>query len=228
MMAIIIYFVLALWTLVFFVAICVAWALTVWWDRSRIVVHKLSRAWALGYFRIVPGWKLKIDGGIDKKKTYVVVANHRSMLDIVLMYALPLHNFKWVSKKEVYRWPLFGWVLWMHGDVAIERGSAAGVRKMIREGRQWLRRGVSIVAFPEGTRNKSDGLGKFREGAFMLAREAGVEILPVVMTGTDTALEGGKLNLHNAFTVNILLPMEPDMEQVRDVMCVAARADYSN
>lgn len=217
-MYIIVYFVLSLWTLVLFVAICLVWVLTAWWDAPRRVIHGFSRVWALGYFKFVPGWKLRVEGAVDKNKTYVVVANHRSMLDIVLMYALPLGNFKWVSKKEVYRWPLFGWVLWMHGDIAIERGSAVGVRRMMREGGRWLRRGVSVAVFPEGTRNKNQGLGRFREGAFALAREAGVKVLPVVTTGTDTALEGGKLRLKNVFTVKILPPMEPDMERVRDSM----------
>ncbi len=220
-MLIIIYLVLSLWTLILFVAICVAWALTAWWDVRRVAVHRLSRLWALGYFRLVPGWKLVVEGRVDRNKTYVVAANHRSMFDIVLMYVLPLRNFKWVSKREVYRWPLFGWVLWMHGDIAIERGSAAGVRRMMREGGQWLRRGVSVAVFPEGTRTKGEGLGKFREGAFVLAREAGAEVLPVVTTGTDTAMKGGRLNPHNVFTVKVLPPMEPDMGLVREAMADA-------
>jgi 1-acyl-sn-glycerol-3-phosphate acyltransferase len=215
---IIVCLILLVWTLVFFVAMCVVWVLTVWWDGSRVVIHRLSRVWALGYFRLVPGWKLTVEGSVDRRGTYVVVANHRSMLDIVIMYALPLGNFKWVSKREVYRWPLFGWVLWMHGDVTIERGSAAGARRMLYEGAAWLRRGVSMVIFPEGTRSNGEGLGRFREGAFMLAREAGAEVLPVVLRGTDTALKKGGLNMRNKFEVRILPPMEPDMEKVREKM----------
>ncbi len=217
-MVVIIYVVLALWTLIFFVVICVLWVLTAWWDGTRVVIHNLSRMFSLGYFWLVPGWKMKVEGSVDKKGTYVVVANHRSMVDIILMYALPLRNFKWVSKREVYRWPIFGWILWMHGDVAIERGTASGVRRMMREGVKWLHRGVSMTVFPEGTRNKGEGLGKFREGAFMLAKEAGVEVLPVVLGGTDTVFRDKKLNRHNTFTVRILPPMEPDMLSVREAM----------
>lgn len=221
------YLVLLLYTLVFFAAMCVVWVLTAWWDGRRRAVHWFSRIWALGFFRIVPGWKLNVEGSVDRNGTYVVVANHRSMVDIILMYALPLRNFKWVSKKEVYRWPLFGWVLWMHDDVAIERGSAAGVRKMMREGGEWLRRGVSMVIFPEGTRSKGEGLGRFRDGAFRLAREAGVEVLPVVMSGTDTVFSDKRLNMKNVFTVRILPPMEPDMEKVREAMVCASKLTIS-
>lgn len=222
MVSAILYAIFLIYTLVFFVAMCVLWALTAWWDRRRLAIHRLSRVWATIYFRLVPGWRLRVDGEVDRRGVYVIVANHRSMLDIVLLYALPLRNFKWVSKREVYRWPLFGWVLWMHGDVAIERGSASGARRMMREGTGWLRRGVSIAVFPEGTRSHGEGLGRFRDGAFRLAREAGVEVLPVVMSGTDTALSGWRVNRHNEFVVRILPPMEPDMDAVRGAMERAA------
>jgi 1-acyl-sn-glycerol-3-phosphate acyltransferase len=223
-MFIIVYLVLALYTLLFFVAMCVLWALTAWWDGPRLALHRLSRVWARGYFMIVPGWRLRVEGAVDRRGVYVVVANHRSMIDIIVLYALPLRNFKWVSKREVYRWPLFGWVLWMHGDVTIEHGSAATVRRMIRGGAEWLRRGVSMVVFPEGTRLKGEGLGRFHDGAFRMAREAGVEVLPVVLTGSDTAFSRRGLNMRNDFTVRRLSPMEPEMDVVKEAMAEMARA----
>ncbi len=209
----IIYPFLAIYTLVCFAAVCVAWALTVWWDPRRRFIHLVSRIWTRGYFVLNPLWKITVEGVVPKG-AYVVVANHRSMLDIVAMYALPIGNFKWVSKREVYRWPIFGWVLWMRGDIAIERGSAKAVRQMMAEGVNWLRQGVSIVVFPEGTRRKAQDLGPFHDGAFALARVAGVDILPVILTGADTAFSG-KLNV---FTIKILSPMKPDSEQVREAM----------
>lgn len=206
--------VLGIWSLVMVALIAAAWVLTAWRDTRRRAIHWLSLVCGRGYFWLVPGWRVEVEGEVPEG-TFVIVANHRSMLDIALIHCLPMHGqFKWVSKREVYKWPVFGWALWMRGDVGIERGSARGVRQMLREGGGWLRRGVSIVVFPEGTRRKEKGLGKFHDGAFMLAREAGVKILPVVLGGTDTARVGRR----HVFTIKILPPMEADAEQVRRVM----------
>lgn len=206
------YVVFLAFTLVYFAIICVVFIVTVPFDRERIVLHRLSRVWSMCYFRAVPTWKLVVEGreNIAAGETYVVVVNHRSMIDIVLMYVLPLRNFKWVSKREVYRWPLFGWVLWMHGDVVVERGSAASARKMMHDGAAWLGRGVSMIVFPEGSRSKTDSLGRFRDGAFVMAKRAGVAVLPVVTTGTGSALNGWRLNFRNVYRVRILSPVSAE------------------
>lgn len=208
MMSILFYTALLLITLAFFVVICVAWVLTVFIDRKRVVLHWLSGMWTRVYFGIVPAWHRQVSGkeNIVPGEAYVVVVNHRSMLDIPLMYVLPF-NFKWVSKKEVYKWPLFGWVLWMHGDIAIERGSSKSLRGMMSRGKDNLAQGVSVIIFPEGTRSKTEQLGRFHEGAFLLAREAGVGVLPCVTTGTDTAFDGWRINFKNRFRVKILPPV---------------------
>ena len=219
-LSVLFYIIFLAFTLVYFVIMCVAFVLTVPFDRDRIVLHRLSRAWALCYFRAVPTWRLVVEGreNVDRKQAYVVVVNHRSMIDIILMYVLPLRNFKWVSKREVYKWPLFGWVLWMHGDVTIERGSASSVRQMMAGGSKWLGRGVSMVVFPEGSRSKTDNLGRCREGAFALAKQAGVPILPVVTLGTGSVLEkGGRLNFRNVYRVRILPPVSAEEVAAADV-----------
>lgn len=211
MLSILFYILFLAFTLVYFVVFSVVFALTVAFDRRRSVVHWLSRVWTKCYFGIIPSWRVKTSGleNIDRTKSYVVIVNHRSMLDILLMYAVPL-NFRWVSKKEVYRWPIFGWVLWMHGDIAIERGTGGAVRKMAREGKMWLDRGVSVMVFPEGSRSKIARVGRFHEGAFMMAKAAGVGVLPCVAEGTGTAIKGWKLNFRNKFAVRVLPPVEAD------------------
>ena len=131
-------------------------------------------------------WKRKISGleNVDKNKPYVIVINHNSMVDIISLYFVRL-NFRWVSKQEVFRIPFIGPMLWMHGDIAIQRGRATeSMKKVIRDGMMWLNRGVSVAIFPEGTRSKNGEIQRFKGGAFVLAKEAGVDILPVVMDGT--------------------------------------------
>ena len=211
-------------TLVFFVIFCVAFVVTAPFDKNRTVMHRLSWVWTHAYFFFVPTWRVEVEGleNVDRRQTYVVVVNHRSMIDIITMYVLPL-EFKWVAKKEVYRWPIIGWVMHMHGDVGIERGSAAGAKKMMADGERWLSRGVSLIVFPEGSRGKTSGVGRFREGAFALAKHAGVAVLPCVMAGTDTGLKVWKLNLRNVYRVRVLEPVSAEEVARTDVKELAHR-----
>ena len=180
----------------------------------------------------VPTWRRKIEGleNIDKKKSYVIVINHNSMTDILALYFLPL-NFRWVSKREVFRIPYVGQLLTIHGDIAIDRSKGAdSMRKVTEDGKMWIGRGASIAMFPEGTRSKSGEMGRFKQGAFVLAKEAGVEILPVVMHGTRTVLNKFYLvNWRNVLKVSVLPPISAEevaatpmpelMEKTRTMMC---------
>ena len=124
------YLLLSLFTVICFVPFAVLFALTVFFDKERVALHWASRVWSYGIFRLCPLWKLRVEGRekIDRSRPWVIVTNHQSMLDIPLMYVLPL-NFKWVSKKEVQKMPIFGWVLWMHGDIPVERGSRRSAKR---------------------------------------------------------------------------------------------------
>ncbi|MBR2115616.1 MAG: 1-acyl-sn-glycerol-3-phosphate acyltransferase [Alistipes sp.] len=201
-------------------------------DKPRRVIHSLSRAICMCFWYGVPTWRRKIEGleNIDKKKSYVIVINHNSMVDILALYFLPL-NFRWVSKREVFRIPYVGQLLTIHGDIAIDRSKGAdSMRKVTEDGKMWIGRGASIAMFPEGTRSKSGEIGRFKQGAFALAKEAGVEILPVVMHGTRTVLNKFYLvNWRNALKVSVLPPISAEevaatpmpelMEKTRTMMC---------
>ena len=144
---------------------------------------------------------------------------------------MPL-TFRWVSKREVFKVPFFGQFLLLHGDICINRSHAtAAMEKVIRDGKLWLSRGASVAIFPEGTRSHDGAIHRFKAGAFTLAREAGVEILPVVLYGTTTMIgRNGMFNWRNKLTVSILPPVSAErvaaadpkelMEQVRASMCV--------
>jgi 1-acyl-sn-glycerol-3-phosphate acyltransferase len=152
------------------------------------------------------------------------------MVDILALYFLPL-NFRWVSKREVFRIPYVGQLLTIHGDIAIDRSKGAdSMRKVTEDGKMWIGRGASIAMFPEGTRSKSGEMGRFKQGAFALAKEAGVEILPVVMHGTRTVLNKFYLvNWRNVLKVSVLPPISAEevaatpmpelMEKTRTMMC---------
>lgn len=203
-------------------------------DKGRRVVHDLSRILVRTFFLIPPCWRQRIVGRelIDRKKQYVIVVNHNTVIDIPALYYIPL-NFRWVSKREVFRTPFFGQYLVLHGDICINRGHAtAALEQLVRDGKMWISRGASVAVFPEGTRSKDGEIHRFKAGAFTLAKEAGVEILPVVMDGTKTLIKKNKLfNWRNRITVRVLPPVPASevaalethelMDRVRTRMCEA-------
>lgn len=215
MKSVLYYITITLFTVLYFVPFGILFLLTVCFDRERSLLHHASRFWSTAIFGINPFWRIKIVGreNITKGVPYVVVTNHQSMLDIPIMYCLPF-NFKWVSKKEVARMPIFGWVLRMHGDIMIERGAASSAKKMINDGCEHLELGTSVIIFPEGTRSKDGNVGRFKEGAFLLAKSAGVGVLPCIIDGTGSANKGWRLTIPHSFTVTILPPISS--EEVRD------------
>ena len=209
----------------------VAFVLTVPFDKQRKVVHELSRALVYMFVMVPPMWKRRVEGleHIEKDKPYVIVINHQSMVDIMMLYLVPM-IFRWVSKREAYRIPFIGRFLLLHGDITIDRkqGSKA-MRKVMEKGQMWLGRGVSVSMFPEGTRSKDGEIHRFKAGAFALAKEAGVGILPVVMDGSSTMFKPSMMvNWRNEFVIRVLPPVTAEevaqtdqnelMEQVRERM----------
>lgn len=213
-------------------------ALVVCWpfDRARRVVHELSRVLVRIFFFIPPLWRLRVLGRehVDRSKSYVIVLNHNTVIDIPALYSIPL-NFRWVSKREVFKVPFFGQFLVLHGDICIDRGRAAEAKEqMVREGCKWIRRGASVAVFPEGTRSKDGEIHRFKTGAFALAKEAGVGVLPVVLDGTNTLVRKNFMfDWRNRITVRVLPPVDADTvaatevhelaQQVHDDMADALR-----
>lgn len=207
----ILYYVVGLsWSVLYFVFILLVFVLTAPFDREGKVLHKVSKFWAVSVFMMNPLWRLKVTGkeNADPRQSYVVTVNHQSMLDIPLMYVLPRINFKWVAKKGVYKWPLFGVVLLLHGDITVDDkgGSLKNTRAFMLKGMKRLRRGTSVVIFPEGTRSRDGEIHNFKEGAFLLAKEAGVAVLPCVIDGAKTFAKGWKVQ-RNTFHVSIMPPV---------------------
>ena len=198
----------------FFILSFVALIVCYPFDKRRRVVHELSRWLCFSWWYAPFTWSRKISGleNVDKNKPYVIVINHNSMVDIIALYFVRL-NFRWVSKQEVFRMPYIGPMLWMHGDIAIKRGRAAeSMAKVIRDGKMWLDRGVSVAIFPEGTRSKDGEIHRFKGGAFALAKEAGVEILPVVMDGTTEVFKPKSIffNWKHQLTLKVLPPISAE------------------
>lgn len=177
-------------------------------DKDRRVVHAQGFWWADAIINFNPYWDLKVTGldNIDKKKTYVIVANHQSLADIVILYKTHM-QFKWVSKEEVFRIPLIGWCLAFGKHIKLARGDIGSVKKVYREAARWLRRDISVIFFPEGTRSKTDKMNKFQNGAFKLAIKEKRAVLPIAIKGTrDTIPKGSWVFKSKAIARAMVLP----------------------
>jgi len=161
-------------------------------DRKRKIAHAQCFWWTDVVTALNPYWDVKVEGldNIDHKKTYVVVSNHQSLADIVLMYKTKM-QFKWVAKESLFKIPVLGWNMLLARHIRLRRNEFSSIKKVYQEASQWLRSGVSVVFFPEGTRNNDSTVGEFQNGAFKLAIKEKVPILPVLIQGTRDAIPKG-------------------------------------
>lgn len=202
----------AITAILFFIVDLVVWLFTFWWDKKLRFVHLYSTYWAMFYIRINPGWQVRMEGleKIDKETAYVIVTNHQSAFDIILLYGLYTH-FKWVAKKELAKVPVIGWNLILNRCILLDRASQASAKKMIANGLRNLKMGNSLLIFPEGTRSKDGQVKRFKEGAFLLAQQAKVPILPVVIEGSkDIFPSPAVINLRQKLQIKVLDPIPVD------------------
>jgi 1-acyl-sn-glycerol-3-phosphate acyltransferase len=222
---------LALTCIVLFAGALALWLLTLPFDRNGRLLHLYSCFWAASYLYVNPLWRLAIDRvAVDRRRPFVIVANHQSFGDILVLYATYL-PFKWVSKASVFKVPFLGWNMRLNRYVALVRGDRASVEKMSAACRAWLDRGVSVLLFPEGTRSPDGALQPFKVGAFRIAREAGVAVLPIVLDGTADTLpkHGFVLRARTTCRVRVLEPVDvaalPSVEEAADAVHAAMAAE---
>jgi 1-acyl-sn-glycerol-3-phosphate acyltransferase len=162
---------------------------------------------------------------IPWKGPAVLVANHLSLLDILVVYAL-FRPFKWVAKAELFRLPFLGWNMVLNDYVRIRRGDPESVRKMMEHCRRHLARGTPVLLFPEGTRSRDGRLQAFKDGAFRLAHDARCPVIPIAVSGTGEVLPKHGLVLRRRMraSVRVLSPIPAREHATSDALREAARA----
>ena len=158
-------------------------------DKKRQATHAQCYWWADAVIALNPSWKISVSGleNIDKNRAYVIVANHQSMADIIIMYKIK-SQFKWVSKESLFKIPFLGWTMSLSKHIRLSRGELSSIRNVYREAVHWLRSGMSVVFFPEGTRSDTNEMRQFQTGAFKLAIKEKVPVLPIAIRGTRYAI----------------------------------------
>jgi 1-acyl-sn-glycerol-3-phosphate acyltransferase len=188
-------------------------------DPGRYTVGRWFRRVAVAAVAVNPLWRFRTSGVriTDPRRPYVAVSNHESFADIFLISMLPW-EMKWLSKDAIFRIPVMGWMMRMAGDIAVKRGEASSRMGALRECRDRLLKHVSVMIFPEGTRSRTRELLPFKDGAFRLAVEMGLPILPMAVAGTRSAMAKGSFVFRPARAeVRVLEPIPTEGLTLADV-----------
>lgn len=189
------------------------WAVTAPFDPHKRALHQFTCFWGSLYTWVNPLWPVTVEGRerIEKDQTYVMVANHLSLLDILVLFRLFRH-FTWVSKVENFQVPLIGWNMSLNGYIPLRRGDRESIAAMMVEAEEVLRSGSSVMMFPEGTRSRDGEMRPFKPGAFELALRTGLPVLPILIEGSYFALprRGFVLQGKHPILIRVLEPLEPE------------------
>lgn len=160
-------------------------------DRHRgRVFHAIARAWARVVL-LVCGVRVRVSGleKLDRSCNYVYASNHASMFDIPCVLAGIPDQIRIIFKKELERIPFFGWGLkWGH-YISVDRASTSSAMQSLAEASRKIREGASVLLYAEGTRTTDGRLQAFKRGAFKLALESGVPVVPLTINGSYTIMK---------------------------------------
>lgn len=197
---------------VFFTVALLICLVTAPFDPLRKALHSFACWWGHHYVRWNPFWRFKMEGfeNLPKNQPCVLVANHQSYFDIMVLYGVCV-PYKWVSKSSIFKMPFIGWNMSLNQYVTIARDDMKSIKQMMKDCRAWLEKGMSIMIFPEGTRSDNGEVGEFRTGPFKLASDTGVPVVPIVVNGTQKIMPKGTiwLDFRSNITVRILPAVMP-------------------
>ena len=132
---------------------------------------------------------------LDLGRPYVFMPNHASFLDVLLVLAFIPHNFRFIVKEEFFSIPLLGLTVRSSGQIPLDRKNPRKGLRSLRRGADLLKKGVSIVVFPEGTRSRDGNIGEFKTTLFVLPIRTKTPVVPVLIEGTFEALPRGSVFL---------------------------------
>lgn len=206
--------------LVFFVLILAVFILTFPFDKYRKAPNFTLSLMARCMMKASPGWKMEFEGTekYDPTEPVIFVSNHQSFLDMAFIYHLPW-KMKWVSKKSLTYIPVMGWMVWLTGHLTINRSSKTALRKLDNLVKP-LKDLIPVMIFPEGTRTMDGELKPFKNGPFLLSREYGFKLQPMVIDGGFEAMPPGSrsLNPNVRFKLKVMDPIDPsDFEDTREL-----------
>ncbi len=196
---------------------------TRWWGKSA--------RWLF----LIP---VKVEGKefLDKKQSYVFLANHQGYFDIFFLHGYLGHNFKWMMKDYLKKIPFVGYACDKSEQIYVG-STLASIQQAVQRAHKALRGGMSMTIFPEGTRTYDGKMNEFKKGAFTLANETGLPIVPVTINGSfDIFSRTAKSVSHGKITLTIHKPITAEdrkskptrifMKEVFDIINSAVEDKY--
>src|SRR5262245_27778772 len=169
---------------------------------------------------------------LDPDQAYIFAPNHQSFIEVPLMVTYINRNPAYLAKKEVFKYPIFGYGIGLIGVVPVDRSNSASAVESAKLATTNLRRGKSYVVYPEGTRSRDGRLLPFKKGAFMMAIDAGVPVVPVTVSGATRIMPKSQIKVFPS-TVHITIH-EPistagySKENVAELMGIARDEIFSS
>lgn len=213
--------------LVFLPFVCL-WSLLCGWTAAIVAVlvsprigsYYVGKAWARPIGWLTP-MSVSIDGNehIQPGTTYVVVCNHASQYDIILVYGWLQLDLRWVMKQELRKLPGLGLACEKVGHIIVDRSNPEAARRSINDALERIGDGVGVLFFPEGTRSLDGRLKSFKSGAFRIAMDHQLPLLPITLLGTHEILPSKTLNLRPGRARMVIHPpVDPSGKELRSLM----------
>jgi len=187
--------------------------LLVHWKDSAFV-HGFQQLWSrLCFWLFFMNPEVEGEENLQQGQSYVFVANHSSMFDAWLVYGWLPVVFKWIMKASIRRIPFVGTACKAAGHIFIERGAHKQALQSLEEAKSRLQNGVCVVIFPEGTRSKTGEVGPFKRGAFQIAFDVNLPVVPLSLTGVFDVLPKDKWLVHPGQKVKMKIGKPVDLTQ---------------
>ena len=132
---------------------------------------------------------------LDPNQTYIFTPNHQSLIEVPLFVTYLGCNPAYLGKKEVFKYPIFGYGIRLVGVVPVDRSNSPAAVESAKLATENLKRGKSYVVYPEGTRSKDGRLLPFKKGAFMMAIDAGVPVVPISVSGATQIMPKAEVKI---------------------------------
>ena len=161
--------------------------------RNAEFVHRVQQFWSRSFYRLM-FLPVTVEGleYIQPGQSYVFVSNHQSMFDVWLIYGWLPVIFKWLMKAELRKVPFVGIACKAAGHIFVDRKNPKAAMESMENIKKQLKDGVCTVIFPEGTRTKDGQVGRFKRGAFQIALDLKLPIIPISLSGCYDVLPKGK------------------------------------
>lgn len=163
---------------------------------------------------------VKVEGkeNLEEKTSYVFVANHQGAFDIFLIYGFLGRNFKWMMKKGLRKLPFVGKACQSAGHIFVDKSGPKKIQETIQHAEKVLQGGTSLVVFPEGARSFTGHMGYFKKGAFQLADELQLPVVPLTIDGSfDILPRTGKLLSWHPLRLTIHKPIYPECQGIENI-----------